>query len=355
MKVWQEGNKTGGDLPMDSFSGLLFPTTYLKQDTARRLALVFPSLTCLTPTEDPELSPCTGRFADTPEVRCITPVPLGDEDLGRFKRFLKDMEEWARQVGVGTDLSAQTLISALQLDKAESMQELICTIKGKGEEDVVLTARLFLQLALEFDRKEDELGVELEEVSRKTDMLSALVGVESRAAASSDQVQYVRPLDRPKERLKAWAILASRYTGEDLGCLPVGESVSVKDLMDEAYGGIEKVQPEELLNLSLAMKGRDAAPPLRDSRLGDLWDSLLRAILKAASAESADAIRGIAGELQEAWDGMVGKASNGPVMNLTLYKGRPLEEVVQRAAGMQVPPGFKGLWPTGLEAAFFLL
>ncbi len=341
---------------MESFSALLFPTSYLKRGMARRLAMVFSSVICLTPTEDQELSPCAGQFTGMPEVRCITPIPLGDKDLERFKRFLKDMEEWASQVGVGTDLSAQTLISALQMGKAESMQELIGTIKGEKEDDVLLTARLFLQLALEFDRKEDELGAELEEVSRKTDMLAALVGVQSDIAISGDQVQYIRPLDRAKERMKAWAILAGRYTDEDLGCWPVGESVSVKDLVDEAYGALEdKAQPEELLNLSLDIKGHDSVSLSENTRLGDLWNSLLRMILKTAPAASIEDVRHIASELQGTWETTVGRVSNGPVLNLTLYRGRALEEIIQKAAGLRRPFEPRGLWPTGLEAAFFLL
>ncbi len=324
---------------MSRLHGLLYPTCYLRQETMLRLAQVFSRLTLLIPTEDIQILPYRQPPSDSPmEIEPIAPIPLGDR-LGWFTDLVNNWKSWAKEVGLGEKIAASTLMSAA-VDREESVQTILSVLKDStGATDPILNAQIFLQLTLDLDRREDELGIDLSRLAVQEDRLKLILQGPERRTVPRNSVRFapmIGPLLMARERLRAWAMLWREFT--DKTPWPVGETIATKDLLDTAYGILQpKVLPIDLLDLTL--------PPDPDIRPGEsqkIADGLSAIIdaIPEATIQDIDKREGeiqkLAREIRQEWEGVSGSHGQGPSLKLTVYPQKSWREVLSRAADLDL-------------------
>jgi hypothetical protein len=323
---------------VDTPNGLLYPASYLSKVNGLRLAQFFRKLTLLAPTEDePQLSPTP--VSDHMEVTVTVTAPLGDR-LAWFNGIIKDWDAWAKDMGLGRGTPPETYLQSASLGRNESIGEIIDSLKGPAAEDPLLDARIFLRLAADLDRREDELSADLSELETQQGSLRAILqgfdpGEPTQSSSKRTGNAMILPMSRPKERLRAWA----RLWREDKipGLWPVGESISIKDILDQAYEALEPGGAAlELLTLPLPLD-HNIRPGHQEQITEALWE-LIRALSPESERNSGpnpDTARA-ADNLALHWAHTIDSLPTGPTIGLTVYPNRTWEEVMLKAAGLEV-------------------
>jgi hypothetical protein len=320
---------------VDTPNGLLYPASYLSKENGLRLAQLFREFTLLAPAED-EPQPYPASISDHVEVTVAVPAPLGDR-LASFNRIIKDWHAWARDMGLGRDTSPEIFLQSASLERNESITEIISSLKGPAAEDPLLDARLFLRLAADLDRKEDELSAELAQLEIQQGSLRSILqgpdaGEPTQSSSERTGNAMIQPISRPKERLRAWA----RLWREDRipGLWPVGESISIKDMMDQAYEALEPGQPaSELLRLPLPLNHN--IRPGHQEQLTEALSELMKALSHKSDHDAgpnSDTARA-ADNVALLWAETVQRLPTGPTIGLTVYPKRTWEEVMLKAVG----------------------
>ncbi|MBW1718489.1 MAG: hypothetical protein JRJ43_02855 [Deltaproteobacteria bacterium] len=339
---------------MNILHGLLYPASYLRRDTMLRLDQVFSKLTLLVPTEEDINPPLTSSNCSM-EIEATAPAPLGKR-LDWFTDLISNWKSWAQEMGLGEKIPASTLIYAAKGEE-ESLQGILNTLRGTEVPDPLLDAQIFLQLSLDLDRRNDELQTDLDEMAIHEDKLKSILQdpVEQTDSQGSSKKSYspiIKPLLMAEERLRAWALLWQKYT--DSGPWPIGESITVKDLVDKAYETLQpREAPVDLLDLVLPLDPN--IKPGESDKINNGLTSLIKAISNTTIQNMSEnrEIQELSEEIKEDW----GKANKnqfpGPTMNLTLYPKRTWNEVFSKAADLELKQN--GQSPTAtIGWSFFL-
>jgi hypothetical protein len=154
----------------------------------------------------------------------------------------------------------------------------------------------------------------------------------------SPKVPYsptIEPLLMAKERLRAWALLWQKYT--DPGPWPIGESITIKDLIDKAYEALQpREAPVDLLNLALPLDPN--IKPGESDKINNGLTSLINAISNTTIQNYSENghIQELSEEIKESWDKADKNQIPGPTLNLTLYPKRTWKEVFSKAADLEL-------------------
>jgi hypothetical protein len=145
----------------------------------------------------------------------------------------------------------------------------------------------------------------------------------------------IKPLLMAKERLRAWALLWQKYT--DPGPWPIGESITVKDLVDKAYEALQpRDAPVDLLDLVLPLDPN--IRPGESDKINNGLTSLIKAISNTTIQNISEngEIQELSEEIQQTWDKANKNQIPGPTLNLTLYPKRTWKEVFLKAANLKL-------------------
>ena len=243
--------------------------------------------------------PCTGRIPDalapgvdagTVDVR----VPFrGDE--AALERTQNDFRQWAaahqgtdisffKLQGQGTPFHGETATSRIRSD----IQRGLLSAEGGGTDpgpDPDLEARLFLQVAQEYDRQSWDVHQELEHLAGQERLLMDRIHGTTDHAADAPRPAGETPPDTgaylTARRLKAWTRLFFRDLARPAGPIPgifVTSSRSVLESVLDPFGGVETVFSVD----GLPVDGRG-------DRGADPWRAELRVYLeRLASAAGAE-------------------------------------------------------------------
>ncbi len=304
-----------------NLNALVYPATFPRRHTARRLSQVFDRLTVLLPAEN-----LTVTLPDDLPIDTIVPSPL-EGRLSWFDRLIKDWKAWAQETGLGTGVTAQVLLRTWKHSSAESFEEIMASLNKKDVSDPLLEARILLRIAHEVDEEDDRLDRELASVSGlEKDLRAALQGETLDEGIPIDTgLPSIPPLDRPEPRVRAWSEIACR--AELNGLLPVGEGMDVKDLLDRAYEDLAPGSfPHDLMRirLPLALDVR----PMDEPEIRKTFVSLVRALV-----EKGDETPEAAFDLEKRLSELTQIHGEGPELRLTVYTKRSFQEVLSRAAG----------------------
>ena len=339
---------------MNTLHGLLYPSTYLSRDTMLRLNQVFSKLTLLLPTEHRVNLPPKSNTCSM-EIEAAVPIPLGDR-LEWFTDIVGNWKSWAKEMGLGEKIPASTLLSAAK-DEEESLQGILNKLKGGEVSDPLIDAQIFLQLSLDLDRHNDEVQTDLDKLTIYEEKLKSILQdpVEHTGPSSAPQNLYspiIKPVLRAKERLKAWALLRQKYT--DPEPWPIGESISLKDLIDESYEALQpKETPIEMLDLVLPLD-----PNIRPGKS----DKIINSLTSLARALSDTTIKNfcknneidkLAQEIDQNWEKTIRNQAHGPTLKLTIYPKRTWDEIFLKAADLNFEHKAQSL-PEHVGWSFFL-
>ncbi len=322
---------------MSTKSALLYPTCYLRYKSAVAASLFLDEMLVMAPSEDSVELVSQDREINAMRITPIVASPLGDR-LEDFKNGLKALETWGEQLGLGGNTGFETLYSALMNSGNEDIQGIIGAIKGGKKEDILMASRLFLRLSMDADQRMDQLDRELEQVEMDATKISELVEGLSTPKATEGTTFFIEPLNRVRERLRAW--IRTFFSGVGVKqCWPVGESVSTKDLMDAAYeslsGGKSSMelarfsipfQPERLCQEKVL-----AVRPLFARLLHILSDGA-----KSSEITEDKELEGIKQDIQQTIDIHCEASSQKGAahMVVTIYPGHSWQEVALKAAGL---------------------
>ena len=326
---------------MFSASALLYPACYLKSKSASAVSLFLDQIFVLAPSEDCIEMIAHGQEINFMKISPILPSPLG-EKLDDFKNGLKALETWGEQVGLGGNTGFETLYSALKNSENEDIQGIIGAIKGGKKEDILMASHFFLRLSMDADKRMDELEKELERVemdkSKITDLVEGL-SLSSGGKTAGGGTYFIEPLNKSRERLSAWTrtFFAGDWQAENVW--PLGESISVKDLMDSAYeslsgGGSSQDVAAFSIPFQLARHcSKDVASDIRPmfSRLLDMLAELGKDSVETTERkEISDAVKEIQDSIAAKYESGHGEAVAHMVV--TVYPGHSWQEVLAKAA-----------------------
>ncbi len=320
---------------MPSTRALLYPACYPRHRSASLVSLFMEELLVLAPSEDS--AEIIGQIDEinSMHITPFLPSPLGDR-LEDFQNGLKALEAWGEQLGLGGNTGFETLYSAIETSENEAIQGIIGAIRGGGsKEDLLLASRVFLRLSIDADQRMDQLNRELERVEKDQNRISQLVeGLKDAGQAEGTRRCFIEPLNRARERLKTWTRLFFSAAESPQAFWPLGESITVKDLMDAAYesltGGRAPLEPAALtvpVHLDEKCIGK-AAEEIRHR-----FSGLLHMI--SAQEDAAD-ISSLTKDIQEALETNCGPVSNDCQARIvvSMYPGYSWQDVLLKAAGL---------------------
>jgi hypothetical protein len=305
-----------------------------------RLYQVFSKLTLLVPTEeDINLPPPSSSYSM--EIEIVAPAPLGDR-LGWFTGLITNWKSWAEEMGLGEKIPASTLIRAAA-GKEESLQGILNTLRGTEIPDPLMDARIFLRLSLDLDRRNDQLQTDLDELTIHEGKLKSILQdpwklTDSQGSPKIPHSPVIEPLLMAKERLRAWVLLWQKYTGQ--GPWPIGESITVKDLVDNAYEALQpKEAPVDLLNLVLPLDPN--IKPGKSDKINNGLASLISAISDTTiqNMKKDGVMQELSKDVQESWNKASRNQIPGPTLNLTVYPERTWKKLLSKAAGLELDEG----------------
>jgi len=275
------------------------------------------------------------------EIEIVAPAPLGDR-LGWFTGLITNWKSWAEEMGLGEKIPASTLIRAAA-GKEESLQGILNTLRGTEIPDPLMDARIFLRLSLDLDRRNDQLQTDLDELTIHEGKLKSILQdpwklTDSQGSPKIPHSPVIEPLLMAKERLRAWVLLWQKYTGQ--GPWPIGESITVKDLVDNAYEALQpKEAPVDLLNLVLPLDPN--IKPGKSDKINNGLASLISAISDTTiqNMKKDGVMQELSKDVQESWNKASRNQIPGPTLNLTVYPERTWKKLLSKAAGLELDEG----------------
>jgi hypothetical protein len=254
--------------------------TYLPAAGQRRLAACFEQTAVYRPSN----RPLPEKMAAAVKLgRLAIRIPI-EKDSDKLAAYLDATYAWAAQ-NKGIDLGAlKGRDDGVPFFNEASISGIRQNIREIGSQsqpataDPVFEARLFLEMAQELDRQDDELEKSLDNVKIKEDsMLADLMGDAADHRDIPTTFGGVRSTDPGAyltgRRLKAWWRLAREGTGP--GNLLVTDSPAVMDYLVERTPGLEKAGSD--LDLP--------CPPAGEAQSAE-WRDQLRTYLEAVAAGS---------------------------------------------------------------------
>ena len=197
---------------------IYFPTTYVSPSAAAAMRALFPSVVTCQPFAG-RLPPDMRTLQESGFLDVLTPVAGGEQQLDDRVREFK---QWGRLHGGGAGLHAAFCRQRLQansLAEDGSAEQLVSQIKGQlipdrgvMESDRLMSARVFLHLAQEFDRQSCEIQCDLVRHEKlSAELLHALTGENAPSAGGRNQGLAFGPADHEdhlwENRLAAWVRL----------------------------------------------------------------------------------------------------------------------------------------------------
>ncbi len=318
---------------MTELPAILYPVTYPKRHVLYYLSLLFDKIHLLLPSEKDSMEvPKTMCDMELCPVVPHVPVPLG-EKREWFQSMLRDWQQWAAQIGLGREGTDASFVEAASYAMEESLQSIIDSIKGSEKEDEDLQARIFLELALELDMREDELFADLHDFSsRQEELKSFLAGPTGFGRQGSrGATTPVEPIPQGRKRLSSWARLYAKWNALDL--CPVGEGINIKDYMDQAYESLKRQPATDILSLDLSFCAGEKSQAHPEVRA--LISELLEKVCAGSTPEGNENID----ELCQSIRGLWGHAeqAHGPRLVLTAYPGVEWKMLLSIAAHLDSP------------------
>ncbi len=345
---------------------LIYPVNYLRHNVINTLSLMFSSVNVLSPTDDEELSPVKAPGFSTPlYIHRIAPSP--PEKKKRFRKILREMKVWGEQMGLDNKSVAESIHTEAFQPAAESVSSIFSSIKQKKTGQAMLQTRLFLQIALENDMQDDLLELEIKKLEEKKKKLTEIMGDELPEEETGISLPHeetrpdlygIKMLNMPERRLKAWMRLANHYDDTPLDTWPLGESIAIKDILDRAYEKATGKIAKEILNLQLP---REIEDPALKSKLSDgvmkLMDELRDELSQrdGSDIEENALIKNICHRIEVSVDAKEAQKHPGPRVNLTIYPGMHMDDLLPLAAGLKRrknPPKLFSKWCYG---SFYLM
>jgi hypothetical protein len=326
---------------MSSTSAFLYPACYLKSRAAAAISLFLDQILVLAPSEDSTEMVGPGQEISSMKISPMLPSSLG-EKLGDFKNALKALETWGEQIGLGGNMGFETLYSALSSSGNEDIQGIIGAIKGGKKEDILMASRFFLRLSMDADQKMDEMERELERVEMDKNRISEIIeGLSSSGKETAGGSTYfLEPLNRSRERLRAWTRTFFAGEGQAEKSWPLGESISVKDLMDSAYESLSGGRsPLEVADFSIPFHPAKLCREDAVSDIRPLFSRLLEMLAgktgkDAAETTGSQEITDVVRDIQNTID-VNCRSDNGEgsaSMVVTVYPGCSWQEVLFKAS-----------------------
>ncbi len=239
---------------------LIFPCTYPHHVNLSLISLVFSSAGILLPVEDLTVPDVKNGCLQPFNLNAYVPSPLGD-DLPEFNKTLSTWEAWATQIGLGEGgISALSLLQAAQKGDESTVQTILGSLKKEVQVDSSKEARLFLALAHNLDRHEDELSLELEMVDRAQDKIQVLLKdpileQSGTAKVNVSSMLVKEPVNIPP-RLKFWSRLYKEYHEDECRVL-LGIGFQTQDILENSYEVATGDSVEEIMSIPLALECED--------------------------------------------------------------------------------------------------
>ncbi len=321
---------------VEKSKAILYPRCFVKRKTGSFMAPFFEELLVLSPTEADSTKIDTAHFENKYSLKVTSWIARENGKLSKeLAQGIKALTEWGEQLGLGQSVSFETLYSALSSSQDSEMKSIMQALKGGKKEDRLTAALAFLSLSVEADKREDDLELELERVEERAKSISRLVEDETILPEAQESYYYVRPLNKARERMRAWARLALSENHIP-GAWPVGESIAVKDLVDAAY--------ESLSGGKAVLDVMSVYIPAEEEKLSDrdlIFRSrtIFKAILALLQNTCADQsfkeeaeFKELVLALAESLDSKRWEEVRGPRLVLSLYPGFSWQELVLVAA-----------------------
>ena len=306
---------------------LVYPTSYVKNLILEVVNPLFSKIIAQHPTEK---TPVVGSTKDTgasgniPQIEAFCPRPLG-EDLDTFKHIIRSYTVWAEHLGLGFAVHGEELMRFSVADP-ESVSELIRQLKGRGEEDSLLDARIFLELSYMLDQREDDLKKELGLLKRKEMGIKRLIsGPEVEEDLSTFQDQWIEwklpPLAQPKKRLCAWTRLFLEADSPMPLVIPFGEGRETRDLVECFYERRFKGKTPKSL-FSIPVDPEMQLPEQKREEVVGLFSDLLKALFNAPDEIGT---LSMAREFSDLWTSINPQLRAPLSMDLMVYPGDLME------------------------------
>ena len=238
---------------------IYFPYTYIDRSMAVTLNECLGPVTVYQPSET-QVPESMQQLAREGIIQLRTPVK-GDDS--RLARLLKDFHTWAdlQRPGKGVDAAyLKTLKGRLPFFDDNSTSQIRAHIKARlgdrsadagdaGGDDTLFKARIFLQLAQEFDLQSDQVADDLARFSQlEGELLKDLHGADEggerppseKGIPGASETTYFMLA----ERIEAWATLMladPHSTGPDAVGLWVTGNPDVVDWLSERFPEMQKV------------------------------------------------------------------------------------------------------------------
>ncbi len=322
---------------MSSTRAFLYPSCYPRHRSASLASIFLAELLVLAPSEDSVEVMGQELEINSMRVKPVLASPLGDR-LDDFKNGLKALEAWGEQLGLGGNTGFETLYSAIETSENEDIQGIIGAIRGGKKEDMIMASRVFLRLSMDADQRMDQLDRELERVEEDQDKISQLVeGLKEAEAGKGPRGCFIEPLNRPRERLKAWTRIFFSGSSQE-SFWPLGESIAIKDLMDAAYESLSGGRaPLETAAIEIPFHTDSQCAQVGASEIRPLFAKLLELISRERDASGQDKeVSALSEDIQRAVEKNCGTASHGcqARMVISLYPGHSWQDVLLKAAGL---------------------
>jgi len=271
---------------------IYFPHTYLSPAAAAAIRSVFSSVAVYQPVPDRQ-TPDMQALAESGFLEIVAPGP---ENRDRLERILQELERWGSLQQGGAGLLSVFLASQPGFDPLAtdgSPARIAAEIRGRPagappEQEAVLRAAVFLQLAHQADHQGCQLSAELQACeSAHARVLHALTGKTARpasaAAAGAAAPQEEHLLE---QRLKAWARLFLQRPLD--GPVFVTTSAEVIGLLAEKHPALRPVSRPALDRM--ALEGPASESPAGGNLMAQLAGLASRPLPAAAFADDSGGI-----------------------------------------------------------------
>ncbi len=338
---------------MKDLRALLYPRCFLKKKTGSFISLFFKELIVIVPSEADKEKKDAAYFHDFfLELHTILAGATGGVGPDELERGVRALTRWGEQLGLGQSVNFETFYSALSSSQDSEVSSVMQAFKGEKKEDKFLAAMAFLALSAEADKREDELELELEKVENRAKRISELVEEESILPEKRESFYYIQPLNRARERMRAWARVA--LSERDLpNAYPLGESIAVKDLMDAAFESLSGGKPVlDVFTFYIPLDEDIRRDRAMISKARAIFSEMLEALgdtCNHSPYKPSGEFLELSNALSATLDSNRWEKAQGPRIVLSIYPGFSWRQIMLAAANME---GEEGIGATGVSDSF---
>ena len=268
-----------------------FPHTYVSPAAAAAIQHLFPVVVVYQPVPGRQ-TPDMQALAESGFLEIVAPGP---ENRDRLERILQELERWGSLQQGGAGLLSVFLASQPGFDPLAtdgSPARIAAEIRGRPsgappEQEAVLRAAVFLQLAHQADHQGCQLSAELQACeSAHARVLHALTGKTARAASAAAGAAAPQEEHLLKQRLKAWARLFLQRPLD--GPVFVTTNAEVIGLLAEKHPALRPVSRPALDRM--ALEGPASESPAGGNLMAQLLGLASRSLPAAAFADDSGGI-----------------------------------------------------------------